>query len=159
MEGISLRLLELVLMTIMYVWNSVFRKKYLYELVHKISSENFNQMVSTTNFRRLPGMTLFYTKLVQGIPPIIKHYVKHIPALQSVLVFVTIKSLPVSKVPADERFLFRRVEVKEINVFRCVVRYGYTDVHTEHELFEKILLERLEEFESDRRTLCRDHEG
>ncbi|XP_022983444.1 potassium transporter 5-like [Cucurbita maxima] len=143
-----------VLMTIMYVWNSVFRKKYFYELNHKISPEKFNEMVSTTSFRRLPGMAFFYTELVQGIPPIIKHYIEHVPALQSVLVFVTIKSLPVSKVPADERFLFRRVEAKEIDVFRCVVRYGYTEVRAEHELFEKILLERLEEFESDGRALC-----
>ncbi|KAG6583385.1 Potassium transporter 5, partial [Cucurbita argyrosperma subsp. sororia] len=143
-----------VLMTIMYVWNSVFRKKYFYELSHKISPEKFNQMVSTTSFRRLPGMAFFYTELVQGIPPIIKHYVEHVPALQSVLVFVTIKSLPVSKVPAHERFLFRRVEAKKIDVFHCVVRYGYTEVRAEHELFEKILLKRLEEFKSDRRALC-----
>ena len=39
-------------------------------------------------------------------------------------------------------------------MFRCVVRYGYTEVRAEHELFEKILLKRLEEFESDRRPLC-----
>ncbi|KAA0044363.1 potassium transporter 5-like [Cucumis melo var. makuwa] len=138
------------LMTIMYVWNSVFRKKYFYELNHKITSEKLNEIVSTTNFRRIPGIAFFYSELVQGIPPIFKHYVDHVPALQSVLIFITIKSLPVSKVPVDERFLFRKVEAKEIDVFRCVVRYGYTDVRTEHESFEKILLERLEEFERER---------
>lgn len=87
-----------VLMSIMYVWNSVFRKKYFYELNHKVSSEKFNEMVNTTSFRRIPGMALFYSELVQGIPPIFKHYVEHVHALHSVLVFVTIKSLPVSKV-------------------------------------------------------------
>uniref|UniRef100_A0A0A0KWH6 Potassium transporter n=1 Tax=Cucumis sativus TaxID=3659 RepID=A0A0A0KWH6_CUCSA len=138
------------LMTIMYVWNSVFRKKYFYELNHKITSEKLNEIVNRTNFRRIPGIAFFYSELVQGIPPIFKHYVDHVPALQSVLVFITIKSLPVSKVPAEERFLFRKVEAKEIDVFRCVVRYGYTDVRTEHESFEKILLEKLDEFETER---------
>ncbi|CAK9322234.1 unnamed protein product [Citrullus colocynthis] len=143
------------LMTIMYVWNSVFRKKYFYELNNKISSEKLNEMVNATNFRRIPGIAFFYSELVQGIPPIFKHYVDHIPALHSVLVFITIKSLPVSKVPADERFLFRQVEAKEIDVFRCVVRYGYTDVQTEQESFEKILIERLEEFEREQRRLVK----
>ena len=86
------------LMTIMYVWNSVFRKKYFYELNHKITSEKLNEIVNRTNFRRIPGIAFFYSELVQGIPPIFKHYVDHVPALQSVLVFITIKSLPVSKV-------------------------------------------------------------
>lgn len=40
-------------------------------------------------------------------------------------------------------------------MFRCVVRYGYTDVQTEQESFEKILIERLEEFERERRRLVK----
>ncbi|XP_022143282.1 potassium transporter 5-like [Momordica charantia] len=148
-----------ILMTIMYVWNSVFRKKYFYELSHKISSDKLNEMVNTTSFSRIPGMALFYSELVQGIPPIFKHYIEHVPALHSVLVFVTIKSLPVSKVPVEERFLFRQVETREIDVFRCVVRYGYMDVHTEQESFEKILLERLREFKREQRQLSNGKNG
>ncbi|GAV91169.1 K_trans domain-containing protein [Cephalotus follicularis] len=135
-----------VLMLIMYIWNNVYRRKYYYELEHKISPEKVKGIVTDTNVCRLPGLALFYSELVQGIPPIFKHYVENVPALHSVLVFVSIKSLPISKVPVEERFLFRRVDPKEFNVFRCVVRYGYTDVHNEQEPFEKILVERLKVF-------------
>ncbi|CAJ2632059.1 unnamed protein product [Trifolium pratense] len=135
-----------ILMFIMYVWNNVYQRKYYYELDHKISPEKLREVACDTSLSRLPGLAMFYSELVQGIPPIFKHYVANIPALHSVLVFVSIKSLPISKVPTEERFLFRRVQPKELNVFRCAVRYGYTDVRNEQEPFEKILVERLKEF-------------
>lgn len=134
-----------VLMAIMYSWNNVYRRKYYYELDHKISPDKLME-VSAGNFSRLPGLAMFYSELVHGIPPIFKHYVENVPALHSVLVFVSIKTLPIGKVPAEERFLFRRVEPKELNVFRCVARYGYTDVRNEQEPFEGMLVENLKEF-------------
>ncbi|KAJ6723460.1 POTASSIUM TRANSPORTER [Salix koriyanagi] len=106
-----------VLMAIMYTWNNVYRRKYYYELDHKISPDKLKE-----------------------------HYVENVPALHSVLVFVSIKTLPISKVPAEERFLFRRVDPKELNVFRCVARYGYTDGRNEQEPFERLLVEKLKEF-------------
>ncbi|XP_022732787.1 potassium transporter 5-like [Durio zibethinus] len=135
-----------VLMTVMYVWNNVYRKKYNFELNHKISLERLKEITVNTNLCRVPGLAMFYSELVHGIPPIFEHYLENVPALHSVLVFVSIKSLPISKVAAEERFLFRRVEPKELNVFRCVVRYGYTDMRNEQESFEWTLVERLKEF-------------
>ncbi|XP_059439113.1 potassium transporter 5-like [Corylus avellana] len=138
-----------ILMAVMFVWNYVFQRKYYYELDHKISPDKLKEITADTSICRIPGLAMFYSELVQGIPPIFKHYVENVPALHSVLVFVSIKSLPISKVPVEERFLFRQVEPKELNVFRCVVRYGYTDVHNEQESFEKILIERLKNFVRD----------
>lgn len=139
----------LVLMFIMFTWNMVYRKKYYFELDHKVSAEKVNDVLTNTNSCRLPGLAVFYSKLVHGIPPIFKHYVENVPALHSVLIFVSIKSLPISKVPVEERFLFRRVEPYDMCVFRCVVRYGYTDVRNEQEPFERLLVERLKEFVRD----------
>ncbi|XP_054803719.1 potassium transporter 5-like isoform X2 [Prosopis cineraria] len=135
-----------VLMTIMYIWNDVYRRKYHFELDHKISPEKLREVAADAQVSRIPGLALFYSELVQGIPPIFQHYVTNVPALHSVLVFVSIKSLPISKVATEERFLFRRVEPRELNVFRCVARYGYTDVRNEQEPFERLLVERLKEF-------------
>ncbi|XP_012082710.1 potassium transporter 5 [Jatropha curcas] len=136
-----------VLMTIMYVWNDVYRRKYYYELENKISPDKLKEIIANeTNFNRLPGLAMFYSELVHGIPPIFNHYVANVPALHSVLIFVSIKSLPIGKVAVEERFLFRRVEPKELNVFRCVARYGYTDVRNEQEPFERVLVEKLKEF-------------
>ncbi|KAK3041481.1 hypothetical protein RJ639_000458 [Escallonia herrerae] len=139
----------MVLMAIMYTWNDVYRRKYHYELDHKISPEKLKEIAVDTNFCRIPGLAIFYSELVHGIPPIFKHYVANVPSLHSVLVFVSFKSLPTSKVPAEERFLFRRVQPNELYVFRCVVRYGYKDVRSEEEPFERMLVERLKEFIAD----------
>ncbi|KAK4482201.1 hypothetical protein RD792_009343 [Penstemon davidsonii] len=136
----------LFLVSIMYTWNYVYRKKYYFELNHKISSVKVHRVIAETNSRRLPGMAIFYSELVHGIPPIFEHYIANVPALHSILVFVSVKSLPISKVPVDERFLFRRVLPKNLLVFRCVVRYGYTDVRNEQEPFESLLIERLKNF-------------
>ncbi|GAU11195.1 hypothetical protein TSUD_341850 [Trifolium subterraneum] len=138
--------LAVFLMLVMFVWNNVYRRKYYYELNHKITPEKLKDITSEVGVSRLPGLAMFYSELVQGIPPIFKHFVENIPALHSVLVFVSIKSLPISRVPNEERFLFRRVQPKELNVFRCVVRYGYIDVRNENEHFEKLLIENLMEF-------------
>ncbi|XP_047337151.1 potassium transporter 5-like [Impatiens glandulifera] len=134
------------LMGTMFVWNDVYRRKYYYELQNKISPEKVKEMANDSNCVRMPGLAIFYSELVQGIPPIFKHYVGNVPALHSVLVFVSIKSLPISRVPPEERFLFRRINPRELSVFRCVVRYGYTDARNEDEPFEKLLVERLKEF-------------
>ncbi|XP_062105058.1 potassium transporter 5-like [Humulus lupulus] len=135
-----------VLVGIMFVWHDVFRRKYNYEFENKISPQKINDIVNDIKLTRMPGIALFYSELVQGIPPIFKHYVQNVPALHSVLVFVSSKSLPMSKVPPEDRFLFCRVEPKELNMFRCVARYGYRDSHKESEPFEKILLGKLKEF-------------
>ncbi|XP_006359444.1 potassium transporter 5-like [Solanum tuberosum] len=137
---------SMFLMFIMYVWNYVYRKKYHFELEHKISPLKVKEAVDETNYHRLPGLAIFYSELVHGIPPIFKHYVENVPALHSVLVFVSVKSLPISKVPVEERFLFRRVKPCDLYVFRCVVRYGYNDVLNEEESFERLLAERLKEY-------------
>ncbi|KAK6260212.1 hypothetical protein SCA6_014686 [Theobroma cacao] len=135
-----------VLMTIMYVWNDVYRRKYYYELDHKFSPSRLKEISTNSNFCRIPGLAMFYSELVHGIPPIFQHYVSNVPALHSVLVFVTIKSLPINKVPIEERFLFQRVEPRELSIFSCVVRCGYKDVRYEQEFFEKTVARRLKEF-------------
>lgn len=111
-----------IVMTMMYVWNDVHRRKYYYELDHKVSLERVKEIVSRPSFCRLPGLVIFYSEHVESIPLIFEHYSVNIPALHSVIVFVSIVSLSIGKVPYEDRFVFGRVEPKELNVFRCVVR-------------------------------------
>lgn len=135
-----------LLIAVTYVWNNVLRRKYFYELKHKVSSRRLKEIVADTKVCRIPGLAVFYSELVQGIPPIFKHYVSNVPALHSIVVLVSVKSLQISKVPLAERFIFCRVEPKELNVFRCVVRYGYRDTRDEGDHFEGMLVEKLKEF-------------
>lgn len=55
-------------------------------------------------------------------PTILPHLVEKVPSIHSVLVIISIKYLPISKIETIERFLFRYVEPREYRVFRCVVR-------------------------------------
>ncbi|XP_057545097.1 potassium transporter 5-like isoform X1 [Amaranthus tricolor] len=139
----------IVLLGLMFIWNYVYRKKYYYEMDHKVSPDALRNITSRSNLSRISGLAIFYSELVHGIPPILEHYVENIPALHSVLVFVSVKSLPISTVPPQERFLFRRVQPRDAYVFRCVVRYGYTDSRNDEESFEQILMHRLKEFMKD----------
>ncbi|KAL8167743.1 hypothetical protein V2J09_009242 [Rumex salicifolius] len=128
-------------MLIMTVWNYVYRNRYYYEMNHKVSPDQLMDLTNRPSVSRIPGLAIFYSELAHGIPPIFEHYAANIPALHSVLVFVSFKSLPISKVPPEERFLFRRVQSKEdYYVFRCVVRYGYTDLRNLQEPFERVLV-------------------
>ncbi|GLT66552.1 hypothetical protein SLA2020_389100 [Shorea laevis] len=137
-----------VLMTIMYTWNDVHRRKYFYELNHKVSLEKLKEIAADTKFCRLPGLALFYSELVQGIPPIFKHYVANVPVMHSTLVFS-----PSSHYPSAQfhrrAFPLSPCGAKHQNVFRCVMRYGYTDRPQEQESLEKMLVDRLKEFIKD----------
>ncbi|XP_031385090.1 potassium transporter 19-like [Punica granatum] len=147
MDGGFLPLIFSFLMVIvMFVWFYGYRKKYYYELDNKVSADELIKVASSTNIRRVPGLALLYSELVPGITPMFTHYVANVPALHSVLVFVTIKSLPISHVSLQERFLFVRLEPHDLAIYRCVVRYGYRDVGMEHGVFEGLLVSQLKEF-------------
>ncbi|OVA17336.1 potassium transporter [Macleaya cordata] len=136
----------LVLMMIMGIWHYVHKQRYMFELKNKVSSEFIRDLALNPDINRVPGIGLLYSELVQGIPPIFPHFIANIPSIHSVLVFVSIKSIPISKVAAEERFLFRLVEPREYRMFRCVVRYGYNDVICKPQEFEQELVENLKEF-------------
>ncbi|KAL3498301.1 hypothetical protein ACH5RR_041033 [Cinchona calisaya] len=134
------------LMMIMGLWHYVHKQRYLFELNNKVSSEYVRELAKNPQIKRLPGIGLLYSELVQGIPPIFPHFISNAPAVHSVVVLVSIKSIPLSKVAVEERFLFRQIEPRDYRVFRCVVRYGYNDKIQEPQVFEQLLVEHLKEF-------------
>ncbi|CAN1171252.1 Potassium transporter 5 [Linum perenne] len=136
------------LMMVMGTWHYVHKQRYMYELKNKVSPEYIPQLMTRNDHvvSRVPGMAFLYSELVQGIPPIFPHFVANVPSVHSVLVFVSLKNLPISKVLPEERFLFRQVEPREYRMFRCVVRYGYKDTIEEPQVFERQLVQNLKEF-------------
>ncbi|EHA8592122.1 putative Potassium transporter 5 [Cocos nucifera] len=134
------------MMLIMGVWHYVHVKRYKFELKHRVSRDYITQLALKQDVRRIPGVGFLYTELVQGIPPIFSHLVEKIPSIHSVLVFVSIKHLPISRVEMEERFLFRQIGPRDYRMFRCVVRYGYKDVLEEAKEFELLLIEQLKQF-------------
>ncbi|CAN1852805.1 Putative potassium transporter 12 [Linum perenne] len=132
---------------VMYIWNYGSVLKYRSEVREKISMDLMHDLTSDLGTVRVPGIGLLYNELVTGVPSIFGQFLLSLPAIQSTIVFVCIKYVPVPVVPQEERFLFRRVCPKDYHMFRCVARYGYKDVRKEHhQSFETLLVESLEKF-------------
>ncbi|KAJ9709006.1 hypothetical protein PVL29_000819 [Vitis rotundifolia] len=132
---------------VMYVWNYGSVLKYQSEVREKISMDLMLDLGSSLGTVRVPGIGLLYNELVQGVPSIFGQFLLSLPAIHSTVVFVCIKYVPIPVVPQEERFLFRRVCPRDYHMFRCVARYGYTDVRKEdHHSFEQLLVESLEKF-------------
>ncbi|CAL5057998.1 unnamed protein product [Urochloa decumbens] len=120
--------------------------RYWHELHRAVPAAELAAVLARRDVRRVPGVGLLYSELVQGIPPVFHRLVEKIPSVHAVFVFVSVKRLPVPRVAAPERFIFRRVGAGGERVFRCVARYGYTDPMEEHAEFAAGLLERLKVF-------------
>ena len=137
---------SLVLMALMITWHYVQVMKYWYELDHIVPADEVTALLEKHEVRRIPGVGLLYSDLVQGIPPVFPRLVQRIPSVHSVFLFMSIKHLPIPHVAPVERFLFRQVDPREHRMFRCVARYGYSDMLEESVLFKGFLSERLKMF-------------
>ncbi|KAL5676123.1 hypothetical protein ACJX0J_012254, partial [Zea mays] len=135
-----------VLVTIMGVWHYVHVKKYWYELEHIVTNQEMQELAQAHDIKRTSGVGFLYTELVQGVPPIFPHLIEKMPFVHSVLVFVSVKHLPIPRVEVAERFRFRRVESRISKMFRCVARYGYIDTVEGAKEFSASLVEGLQSY-------------
>uniref|UniRef100_A0ACD5UAI3 Uncharacterized protein n=1 Tax=Avena sativa TaxID=4498 RepID=A0ACD5UAI3_AVESA len=136
----------LVIMSLMATWHYVQVKRYWYELDHIVPISEMTTLLEQSDVRRIPGVGLLYTELVQGIPPVFPRLIKKIPSVHSIFIFMSIKHLPISRVVPAERFIFRQVGPREHRMFRCVARYGYSDKLEEPKEFAVFLVDRLKMF-------------
>lgn len=139
-------LLALFLVTIMFVWHYATIKKYEYDLHNKVSLEWLLALGPSLGISRVPGIGLVFTDLTSGIPANFSRFVTNLPAFHRVLVFVCIKSVPVPFVPPEERYLVGRVGPAAHRSYRCIIRYGYRDVHQDVDSFESELVNKLADF-------------
>ncbi|GAV62486.1 K_trans domain-containing protein [Cephalotus follicularis] len=139
-------LLALFLMSIMFVWHYTTIKKYEFDLHNKVSLEWLLALGPSLGIARVPGIGLVFTELTSGIPANFSRFVTNLPAFHRTLVFVCVKSVPVPYVPPAERYLVGRVGPAAHRSYRCIVRYGYRDVHQDVDSFESELVERLADF-------------
>ncbi|EFJ24230.1 hypothetical protein SELMODRAFT_101574 [Selaginella moellendorffii] len=109
-------------------WNYGRRMKYEFEAKNRISSHDFKNLCSSLEVTRVPGLCLFYSNLIHGggLPPLMGHYMRAVGSLHEVVIFLTIRVVPVKTVLESERlFVARGSGVK--GLYRCVARYGYLD--------------------------------
>ncbi|KAL8241612.1 hypothetical protein R6Q59_011914 [Mikania micrantha] len=138
--------LSLIFMLVMYVWHYGTLKKYEFDVQNKVSVDWLLSLGPTLGIVRVRGIGLVHTELVSGIPAIFSHFVTNLPAFHQVLIFLCVKSVPIPHVRHEERFLVGRIGPREYRVYRCIVRYGYRDVHKDDVEFEKDLVCSIAEF-------------
>jgi KUP system potassium uptake protein len=136
-------------------WHYVHVRRYCYEMDRAMAAEQLAAVLAQHDVRRVPGVGLLYSELVQGIPLMFPRLIDMIPSVQAVLVFVSVKHLPIPHVPSPERFIFRRVGPVGNRVFRCVARYGYTDPLEGHVEFAAFLLGGLKMFVQEEAAFAR----
>ncbi|KAM0869977.1 hypothetical protein ACQ4PT_040335 [Festuca glaucescens] len=106
-------------------WTYGRRKKNEYEAANLVDRQEFLKIVTMSS--KVPGICIFCTDLMNGIPPIVRHYVRHTGSIREVTVFVTVRILPVTFVLPEERFLVDKLD--HVGVYRCILQYGYMDKH------------------------------
>ncbi|XP_039132248.1 probable potassium transporter 9 [Dioscorea cayenensis subsp. rotundata] len=139
-------LLAFFLMIIMFVWHYTTMKKYEHDLHNKVSIDWLLALGDTLGIARVPGIGLVYSDVISCVPANFSRFVTNLPAFHKILVFVCIKYVPVPFVSPTERYLVGRVGPPDHRSYRCIVRYGYRDVHQDIDCFETELLTNLAEF-------------
>ncbi|AEE35043.1 K+ uptake permease 6 [Arabidopsis thaliana] len=130
----------------MCTWHYGTLKRYEYDVQNKVSVNWLLSLSQTLGIARVRGLGLIHTELVSGVPAIFSHFVTNLPAFHQVLVFLCVKSVPVPHVRPQERFLVGRIGPKEFRIYRCIVRFGYRDVHKDDFEFEGDLVCSIAEF-------------
>ncbi|KAJ4829986.1 Potassium transporter 6 [Turnera subulata] len=138
--------LSFIFLIIMCMWHYGTLKKYEFDVHNKVSINWLLGLGPSLGIVRVRGIGLVHTELVSGIPAIFSHFVTNLPAFHQVLVFLCIKSVPVPHVRPEERFLVGRIGPREYRLYRCIVRYGYRDVHKDDMEFENDLVCSIAEF-------------
>ncbi|XP_051198477.1 probable potassium transporter 13 isoform X2 [Lolium perenne] len=144
-------LLSLATLLVMSAWHYGTAKKQEYELQNKVCLDHLLGLIGSGSMGlvRVPGVGFVYSDGgagATGVPPMFAHFVTNFPAFHRVLVFVSLQTLTVPKVPPEERFLVGRIGRPEYRLFRCVVRYGYKEGRWDHFNFENQLLVKVVEF-------------
>ena len=153
-------MLALILMAVMFIWHHTTIKKYEFDLHNKVTLEWLLALGDKLGMVRVPGIGLVYTDLTSGVPANFSRFVTNLPAFHQVLVFVCVKSVPVPYVFPAERYLIGRVGPPVHRSYRCIVRYGYRDVHQDVDSFEAELVESLATFiKLDASYRCSDASG
>ncbi|KAE8707964.1 putative potassium transporter 13 [Hibiscus syriacus] len=137
---------SLILLSTMCIWHYGTMKKQAYESNNKVSLDMLLSMGPNLGINRVPGLGLIYSNVTTGAPPMFSHFVTNFPAFHRILIFVTVQSLTVPKVPANQRFVISRIGPPEYRLFQCVVRYGYKDQRKDSHDFEDLLIETISEF-------------
>ncbi|CAI9117926.1 OLC1v1019418C1 [Oldenlandia corymbosa var. corymbosa] len=111
--------------TIMLAWRYGRNEQSIYETEHKINPHQLNQMISTPEIHRSPGICFLFADIDDGIPPIVGHYIWNTKCIREIVVILKIKTLPIATVLPDERYNVEKLG--DEGVYSCLIQLGYRD--------------------------------
>ncbi|CAL8468147.1 g7686 [Coccomyxa elongata] len=76
--------------------------------------------------KRVPGTGVVFSDTVSEAPPVFVHMLNNLPAIYETVILLTVRTVPVSSVLPEERFLVRPL-TNAPGFYRAVARYGYSD--------------------------------
>ncbi|KAK1327119.1 putative potassium transporter 13 [Acorus calamus] len=138
-------LISFIVLCMMCAWHYGTSKRHDFELQNKVCLDQLLSFTPTLGIVRVPGIGLVCSNIATGVPPMFVHFITNFPAIHRILIFVSLQSLMVPKVPPNEQFLIGRIGPPDYRFFQCVVRYGYKDDRDSYE-FENKLIMRVAEF-------------
>ncbi|KAB2097160.1 hypothetical protein ES319_A01G152600v1 [Gossypium barbadense] len=148
--------ISFILAFIMFGWYYGRQRKIQYELTHKIDLGRLGMLLSDPSVQRVPGLCFFYTKIQNGLTPILGHYTKNMRSLHKVTIFTTLRYLLVPKVSPHERIVVKKLGLR--GVYACVIQYGYADsLNLEGDNFVSQVLDSLQEHIENCSSLPSDH--
>lgn len=140
-----------IVLLIMCTWHYGTLMKHSYETNNKVCLDMLLSLEPDHDMTRVPGICIVYSNVVYssvapGVPPMFSHFVTNFPAFHQFLIFVSIRSLTVPRVPANQRFIVSRIGPPEFHFFQCIVQYGYKDARKDSHAFESNLIDTVAEF-------------
>ncbi|KAG8503485.1 hypothetical protein CXB51_001451 [Gossypium anomalum] len=148
--------ISFILAFIMFGWYYGRQRKIQYELTHKIDLGRLGMLLSDPSVQRVPGLCFFYTKIQNGLTPILGHYTKNMRSLHKVTIFTTLRYLLVPKVSPHERIVVKKLGLR--GVYACVIQYGYADsLNLEGDNFVSQVLDSLQEHIENCSSLPSNH--
>lgn len=112
-------------LVIMVSWTSGRSRKAAFDADRQLSLAELNNMLSCSDLHRPKGICIFCTDLVNGIPPIVRHYLQSTNSLREITIIVTIRTLPIKTVLPEERLDVEKLGTN--GVYRCLIQFGYKD--------------------------------
>ncbi|RHZ75725.1 hypothetical protein Glove_212g226 [Diversispora epigaea] len=120
-------------------------------------SKNIQLQLLSTGFpiNRIPGIGLFYKEAGMGVPLSFCHFIRHFPTVPEVLIFITIRPIPIPLVGEEDRLVVKKVGHYK-KVYQVTGRYGYMENISQGEEFITKLITAICEIDPIAGTILED---